>query len=116
MKPLISIMALALGAATVAAQAGQRTESRTEGTVLDMPAKQGADSADHLPRQMMTKPQVRERYGEPEARHGPVGDPPISRWDYAGFSVYFEHDLVLHSVRPGDFPPIHHREQLTSQE
>jgi len=27
-----------------------------------------------------------------------VGDPPISRWEYNGFSVYFEHDLALHSV------------------
>jgi hypothetical protein len=27
-----------------------------------------------------------------------VGEPPISRWEYTGYTVYFEHDLVLHSV------------------
>ncbi|WP_435101309.1 hypothetical protein [Arhodomonas sp. AD133] len=41
---------------------------------------------------------VESRYGEPESREGPVGDPPITRWDYAEFSVYFEHDSVIHTV------------------
>jgi hypothetical protein len=27
-----------------------------------------------------------------------VGDPPISRWVYDHFTVYFEYDKVLHSV------------------
>jgi hypothetical protein len=27
-----------------------------------------------------------------------VGDPPITRWDYDGWSVYFEYDLVLFTV------------------
>jgi len=41
---------------------------------------------------------VRQQYGDPAFEERPVGDPPITRWDYDGFSVYFEHDLVLHSV------------------
>jgi hypothetical protein len=27
-----------------------------------------------------------------------VGAPPITRWDYADFSVFFEHNLVIHAV------------------
>jgi len=27
-----------------------------------------------------------------------VGDPPISRWEYADFTVYFEYDRVVHAV------------------
>jgi len=27
-----------------------------------------------------------------------VGKPPISRWEYPGFVVYFEHEHVIHSV------------------
>jgi hypothetical protein len=27
-----------------------------------------------------------------------VGKPPISRWEYPGFIVYFESDHVIHSV------------------
>jgi hypothetical protein len=41
---------------------------------------------------------VASRYGEPASRHAAIGDPPITRWDYPGFSVYFEHNIVLHSV------------------
>ena len=41
---------------------------------------------------------VQGRYGEPSSRHAAVGNPPITRWDYPQFSVYFEHDRVLHTV------------------
>ncbi|HUG03891.1 MAG TPA: hypothetical protein VML92_05655 [Steroidobacteraceae bacterium] len=41
---------------------------------------------------------VHSRYGEPTNRHSAVGDPPITRWDYPQFAVYFEHDRVLHAV------------------
>lgn len=51
------------------------------------------------PTRGMSKAQVREHYGEPERRRDPVGQPPISRWYYPGFTVYFENDTVLHSVR-----------------
>jgi hypothetical protein len=41
---------------------------------------------------------VRARFGDPATAHAPVGDPPITRWDYDGWSVYFEYDLVLFTV------------------
>jgi hypothetical protein len=41
---------------------------------------------------------VQSRFGEPSNRHATVGEPPITRWDYPQFSVYFEHDRVLHTV------------------
>ena len=41
---------------------------------------------------------VQSRYGEPATRHAAVGQPPITRWDYAQFAVYFENDRVLHAV------------------
>ncbi|NIR58389.1 MAG: hypothetical protein GWO02_02150 [Gammaproteobacteria bacterium] len=46
----------------------------------------------------MTMAQVRDAFGEPQERSGPVGDPPISRWVYDEFVVYFEGERVLHSV------------------
>jgi flavin-dependent dehydrogenase len=51
-----------------------------------------------LPANGMSKERVRERYGEPAERHAPVGDPPITRWVYDEYSVYFEYDLVIESV------------------
>jgi hypothetical protein len=41
---------------------------------------------------------VEARFGKPESTYGPVGEPPISRWNYADYSVYFEYDKVLTSV------------------
>lgn len=51
-----------------------------------------------LPENGLSKADVEARFGQPQERHGAVGEPPISRWDYEGYSVYFEHDLVLFSV------------------
>lgn len=46
----------------------------------------------------MNMVQVTEKFGEPVKKHDPVGDPPITRWDYKNFAVFFEYQYVLHSV------------------
>ena len=51
-----------------------------------------------LPDNGMSQAEVRARFGEPEQVHGAVGEPPITRWDYDRWSVYFEHQLVLFTV------------------
>ena len=38
------------------------------------------------------------RYGAPTTRYDAVGKPPITRWDYPTFIVYFEGDRVIHAV------------------
>lgn len=50
------------------------------------------------PRNGQTMSQVRQQFGEPAQELAAVGEPPISRWEYTGFSVFFENDVVLHSV------------------
>jgi len=55
-----------------------------------------------LPHNGLTKADVESKFGAPEEKRAAVGDPPISRWDYKDYSVYFEYDLVLYSVlHPG---------------
>ena len=51
-----------------------------------------------VPGNGMSMDQVSQRFGEPKEKVGAVGDPPISRWVYDGYTVFFEHDLVLHAV------------------
>jgi len=58
----------------------------------------GAATGVQSPGRGMTMDQVRQRFGEPLRQYPAVGDPPISRWDYSDFSVYFERQLSLHSV------------------
>jgi hypothetical protein len=45
---------------------------------------------------------VEQRFGQPAQRHATVGgapsQPPITRWDYPNFSVFFERDRVIHAV------------------
>jgi len=46
----------------------------------------------------MRKAQVEEKFGEPQEISGPIGEPPISKWHYADYVVYFEFDQVIHTV------------------
>jgi len=50
------------------------------------------------PTRGMTMAQVATKFGAPASKIPAVGKPPISRWEYSGFIVYFEGDHVIHSV------------------
>jgi hypothetical protein len=41
---------------------------------------------------------VEVRYGAPSQRYEAVGQPPITRWVYPSFVVYFEYSHVVHAV------------------
>jgi len=41
---------------------------------------------------------VLAEFGEPIQRYDAIGEPPISEWVYGGFRVYFEYEIVLHSI------------------
>lgn len=45
-----------------------------------------------------TKARVKSQFGAPIKENTPKGNPPISNWEYAEFTVYFENDHVIHSV------------------
>ncbi|WP_374381946.1 phosphodiesterase [Pseudomonas fluvialis] len=51
-----------------------------------------------LPRLGESQRSVLERFGLPDHEHPAVGQPPITRWDYREFSVYFEYRHVIRSV------------------
>lgn len=55
-----------------------------------------------LPSRGAAKIDVLERFGLADEEHPAVGQPPIARWDYRDFSVYFEGNRVIDSV-------VHHR-------
>ena len=50
------------------------------------------------PKRGATMADVEKHFGAPAEKHPTVGQPPITRWDYSGFSVFFEHDRVIHAV------------------
>jgi hypothetical protein len=61
---------------------------------LDM----AAQSADQRPSRGQSMASVEARFGEPSSRVSAIGDPPISRWEYPGFTVFFEYEHVIHAV------------------
>ena len=57
------------------------------------------DRADiSVPESGMTMEQVKAKYGAADSALPSVGNPPITRWEYDGFTVYFEYQRVIHSV------------------
>src|SRR4051812_40193514 len=59
-----------------------------------------------VPNRGSTMKAVEQQFGAPAERHAAVGgasgaQPPITRWDYPHFSVFFEKDRVIHAVATG---------------
>jgi hypothetical protein len=46
----------------------------------------------------MSMKAVEAKFGAPLERHAAVGKPPITRWDYSGFAVFFEYEHVIDAV------------------
>ncbi len=69
--------------------------------VLNLPQDTGEESGAwvKMPARGMTMKKVRMWFGEPVKQYPAVGDPPITRWEYPNYIVYFEYDRVIEAVR-----------------
>jgi len=72
------------------------------GDTLTMGAADGARASSpggpQRPGRGMKMDEVLQRFGEPRQRLPAVGEPPITRWIYDGYTVYFEHEYTITSV------------------
>jgi hypothetical protein len=59
---------------------------------------------------------VRNRFGEPASISGPIGNPPITRWTYDDFLVFFEYRHVINAVIPGKPAVIYNQDELRRSE
>lgn len=66
--------------------------------LLDSLTKQKSATNIQLPQTGDTMRQIEQRYGKPFETKEPVGHPPITRWVYPDFTVYFERRWVIQSV------------------
>ncbi|HET7586959.1 MAG TPA: phosphodiesterase [Gammaproteobacteria bacterium] len=69
--------------------------------LLAMPVAAVADQATpsvNQPVHGMTMQNVEQIFGAPVKKVPAVGEPPIARWIYTDYVVYFEHNIVLHTV------------------
>ena len=70
---------------------------RADTLVMDS-LQQAQQTAAERPTRGMTMDTVAAKWGQPTAKRAAVGQPPISRWDYGSFVVFFEYNHVIHSV------------------
>ena len=82
-------LTLVIGLAVGANAQNLNIETADQSVSFDDPGK---------PTRGMSRDRVQAYFGMPKSRRNPVGDPPITRWDYANFVVFFEYDKVIHSV------------------
>ncbi|WP_051302278.1 hypothetical protein [Sedimenticola selenatireducens] len=68
--------------------------------LLDAIEQAPANSSDGLlrPRTGQSMNSVRAQFGAPAQELPWVGEPPISRWVYTDFTVYFENEYVINTV------------------
>ena len=79
----------ACGLVAIAGAQTLQMGSTENAAVFEQPGKPGRG---------MTQARVEQDFGSPSSKDVPVGEPPISRWEYSGFVVFFEYDRVIHSV------------------
>lgn len=98
MRLTSKLLALVCTAATLA---GTALPSFADDAAPSTAPAGAASASGERPENGMKMDAVEARYGAPATRYPAVGQPPITRWDYPGFVVYFEKDLVLHAVVTG---------------
>ncbi len=86
-----------LSAAILACPLAATSAAKADTLLLDG-LDMAAQTAAQRPVRGMSMESVEAAYGAPATRTGAVGEPPISRWDYPAFIVYFEYDHVIHAV------------------
>lgn len=68
------------------------------GDVLTIPGHVDDNQKQVMPKRGIRMDDVLSEFGEPDERYGPIGEPPITEWVYGSFRVYFEYEIVLHSI------------------
>lgn len=69
---------------------------------LTVPSYSVANSSEGIlrPTRGISKSAVEQKFGTPQQKSSAIGEPPITKWTYSDFIVYFEYNHVIHSVIP----------------
>ena len=73
------------------------TSVSAETLLLDQAVSQNQTTGQR-PGRGMSMQGVEQKFGQPVVKRDAVGDPPITRWEYQNFIVYFEYQTVIHAV------------------
>ena len=95
MLPLFTAISLSMAATLQAETLEMPTESAAP---VSTPAPAASGYSVTLPGRGMNMTQVEEKFGPPLEKLPEVGDPPITRWEYSNYTVYFEYEFVINSI------------------
>ena len=75
----------------------------TQAEIISVTSNVQVVKSQEIPIRGMSMKAVRKQYGKPNHVHKSKGRvkhnwPRITRWEYNGYSVYFERHIVLHTV------------------
>lgn len=85
----VILLALAMGLLSAVNAQNLDLSGSDKSSTFDQPGK---------PTRGMTQESVQANFGRPQSTIVAIGEPPISRWEYADFVVFFEYERVIHSV------------------
>lgn len=94
LTPVLAALAMSAALSPVATSTAWADE-------LTTPPAPTAEESANRPARGMSMEKVEAIFGAPSNRVPAIGEPPISRWEYPGFVVYFENHLVIHTVAIG---------------
>ena len=76
---------------------GTLSTANAESLIVENIDKSSA-SLTESPNRGMSMETVESKWGAPVQKRAAIGEPPISRWEYSSFIVYFEYSHVIHAV------------------
>lgn len=80
------------------AMAEEKSEKKNEEAMTETVRHTPPPAPANLPSRGITKEIVKSKFGDPQKVINATGVPPIERWVYDSFTVYFEREHVIHSV------------------
>jgi hypothetical protein len=89
---LLGTLIISTSLASIAAEPVKKGELYTTAVTTQ------GDASVSRPKNSQTKEEVAAKFGEPLKKVAAIGEPPISRWEYGKFNVFFEDNLVIHTV------------------
>lgn len=66
---------------------------------LLIPDVDTSENRPEFPQNGLTMATVRQQFGEPLKEHPPIGEPPITRWGYQNYTVFFENNQIITTVQ-----------------
>ncbi len=92
------VSSLVTSSVLISSLAFTSTHANAETIKIGLSEQASTNKNINRPKMGMTMDKVVSYFGAPTQKSNPVGTPPIYKWTYTDFTVYFEGEYVINSV------------------